>query len=127
MRFLIKYQKTDGTLDLGNLASPPDTAFILEPICVATVIIRKLIMPALSEVKTPLKDFISKAGETIRSSGVHTSNHRCSADLARINDLYPDKKYINRIDEWLSENIFIDASGHYLERSMIYGEVTDNT
>lgn len=128
LRFLIQYQKTDGTLDLGNLASPPDTAFILEPICAADVILRKLTMPALSEVKTLLKDFILKAGEAMRTGGVHTPNHRwvISAALARINDLYPDKKYVNRIDEWLSENIFIDADGHYLERSMIYGEVTDN-
>jgi hypothetical protein len=128
LRFLIKYQKTDGTLDLGNLASPPDTAFILEPICAADSILRKLTMPALSEVKTLLKEFILKAGEAMRTGGVHTPNHRwvISAALARINDLYPDKKYVNRIDEWLSENIFIDADGHYLERSMIYGEVTDN-
>lgn len=128
LHFLIKYQKTDGTLDLGNLASPPDTAFILEPLCVADSILRKLTMPSLSEVKGLLKDFILKSGEAMRTGGVHTPNHRwvISAALARINDLYPDKKYVKRIDEWLSENIFMDADGHYLERSMIYGEVTDN-
>ncbi|WP_435354097.1 hypothetical protein [Emticicia sp. SJ17W-69] len=128
LHFLIKYQKTDGTLDLGNLASPPDTAFILEPLCVADAILRKLTMPSLSEVKGLLKDFILKSGEAMRTGGVHTPNHRwvISAALARINDLYPDKKYVKRIDEWLSENIFMDADGHYLERSMIYGEVTNN-
>lgn len=72
--FLIKYQKTDGTLDLENLASQPDTAFILEPICTAALILRKLTMPALSEVKVLLKDSISKSGEAIRSGGVHTPN-----------------------------------------------------
>jgi hypothetical protein len=72
--FLIKYQKTDGTLDLENLASQPDTAFILEPICAAALILRKLTMPALSEVKVLLKDSISKSGEAIRSGGVHTPN-----------------------------------------------------
>lgn len=128
LKFLIKYQKVDGTLDLGNLASPPDTAFILEPLCVADSILRKLSIPALNNVKDLLKDFIVEAGEAMRTGGVHTPNHRwvISAALARINDLYPDKKYVRRIDEWLSEYIFIDADGHYLERSMIYGEVTDN-
>lgn len=128
IRFLLKNQKTDGTLDLGNLASPPDTAFILEPLCVADAILRKLSMPSLSEVKNLLKDFILKAGEAMRTGGIHTPNHRwvISAALARINDLYPDKKYVKRINEWLSENIFIDADGHYLERSMIYSQVTDN-
>ncbi|AFK01796.1 hypothetical protein Emtol_0643 [Emticicia oligotrophica DSM 17448] len=128
LKFLIKFQKVDGTLDLGNLASPPDTAFILEPLCVADRILRKISIPALNNVKELLKDFILEAGEAMRTGGVHTPNHRwvISAALARINDLYPDKKYVRRIDEWLSEYIFIDADGHYLERSMIYGEVTDN-
>ena len=31
--YLLRVQGTDGTLDLGNLGSPPDTAFILEPLC----------------------------------------------------------------------------------------------
>lgn len=128
LKFLIKYQKDDGTLDLGNLASPPDTAFILEPLCTADAILRTMAIPQLDEVKSLLKTFILKAGEAMRLGGVHTPNHRwvISAALARINDLYPDKKYVKRIDEWLSENIFIDADGHYLERSMIYSEVTDN-
>jgi hypothetical protein len=39
IRFLVKSQNEDGTLDLGNLASPPDTAFILEPLCSALKIL----------------------------------------------------------------------------------------
>jgi hypothetical protein len=127
IRFLVKSQNEDGTLDLGNLASPPDTAFILEPLCSALKILNKNEMNSLSKVKEMLKTFILKSGEALRLGGIHTPNHRwvVSAALARINDLFPDKKYINRIDEWLSEGIFIDKDGHFLERSMIYSEVTD--
>jgi hypothetical protein len=46
-----------------------------------------------------------------------------SAALARINKLYPNKKYIARIEEWLGEGVYIDSDGHYPERSRLYAGV----
>lgn len=127
MLFLLKEQKADGTLTIGNFESPPDTAFILEPICSATEILNKNKESQLDKVKGLAKDFILKVGDALTEGGIHTPNHRwvISAALAQVNHLYPNKKYIRRIDEWLSEGIFIDSEGHYLERSMIYSEVID--
>ncbi|GAB3016297.1 hypothetical protein [Spirosoma pulveris] len=127
IRFLVAKQQDDGTLDLGNLASPPDTAFILEPLCTAATILKTADLPSLSVVKGQLKQFILKAGEALRTGGIHTPNHRwvVSAALAKINELFPNPGYVRRIDEWLSEGVFIDKDGHYLERSMIYSEVID--
>ncbi|MCX6215008.1 hypothetical protein [Spirosoma sp.] len=127
IRFLVAKQQDDGTLDLGNLASPPDTAFILEPLCTAATILKTAGLLSLVEVKKQLKQFILKAGEALRTGGVHTPNHRwvVSAALAKINALFPNPAYVRRIDEWLSERVFIDKEGHYLERSMIYSEVID--
>ncbi|GAB2560660.1 hypothetical protein [Spirosoma aerophilum] len=127
IRFLVTKQQDDGTLDLGNLSSPPDTAFILEPLCTAATILKMTDLPSLSVVKTQLKQFILKAGEALRTGGIHTPNHRwvVSAALAKINELFPNPGYVRRIDEWLSEGVFMDKEGHYLERSMIYSEVID--
>lgn len=127
IRFLKKAQQEDGTLNLGNLASPPDTAFILDPLCIATTLLKQNASPALSELLSLLKEFVLKAGESLRVGGIHTPNHRwvVSAALAQINALFPNKAYVARIDEWLSENIYIDNDGHFLERSMIYSEITD--
>jgi hypothetical protein len=127
MRFLLHEQKTDGTLNIGNFESPPDTAFILEPICAATTILEKNKAAELTEIKSLAKQFILKAGDGLTEGGIHTPNHRwvISAALAQIHHLYPNPKYVHRIDEWLSEGIFIDSEGHYLERSMIYSEVID--
>ncbi|WP_026998152.1 hypothetical protein [Flectobacillus major] len=127
VRFILKAQQADGTLNLGNLASPPDTAFILEPLCIAATILNRHSTPILVEVKSMLNTFILKAGESLRLGGIHTPNHRwvVSAALAQINALFPNPAYVQRIDEWLSENLYIDTEGHYLERSMIYSEVID--
>jgi hypothetical protein len=129
MRFLLKEQSADGTLNLGNFESAPDTAFILEPICAAISILEKNKAYLFDEVKNLSKKFILKAGDALTVGGIHTPNHRwvVSAALAQINDLYPNPKYVHRIDEWLSETIFIDTEGHYLERSMIYSQVIDRS
>ncbi len=126
-RALLNAQHADGTLDLGNLASPPDTAFILEPLCAAATILNTNATEALAGVKSQLRQFIVKAGEALRTGGVHTPNHRwvVSAALAKINALYPNPGYVARINEWLSEGVYCDSEGHYLERSMIYSEVID--
>jgi hypothetical protein len=127
VQYLQTAQGPDGTLDLGNLGSPPDTAFILEPLCAGTSLLLPQKNKALNQVKQEIKKFIVRAGEGLTAGGVHTPNHRwvVSAALARIHALYPNPKYISRIDDWLGEGVFIDADGHYPERSSNYAEVED--
>ncbi len=117
--------RPDGTINAGNLESPPDTAFIMEPLCSGVYILSKSSSRALDEVKMEIREVILKVGSALTIGGVHTPNHRweiCAA-LAWINHLYPDKKYVRRIDEWLSEGIYMDEDGHYPERSMNYSDV----
>lgn len=125
---LLKDQYSDGTLDAGgNRQSPPDTAFILEYICPAAVLLNRDKQKDLNLLREKLKKFILNAGEAMITGGVHTPNHRwviCAA-LANINSLYPDKRYVNRIDEWLAEGIYLNEDGHYAERSGIYSAVID--
>lgn len=115
----------DGTMTAGNIESPPDTAFIMEPLCSGVYILNQSRQKSLDKVRASIRVPIEKVGGALAVGGVHTPNHRweiCAA-LAWINRLYPDKKYVNRIDEWLSEGIFIDEDGHYPERSMNYADV----
>ncbi|PXY46707.1 hypothetical protein [Flavobacterium hydrophilum] len=125
---LLNEQYADGTLDAGgNRQSPPDTAFILEYICPAAAILKENKQKDLEGLKDKLKKFILNAGEAMVTGGVHTPNHRwviCAA-LANINSLYPDTKYVKRIDEWLAEGIYMNEDGHYAERSGIYSAVID--
>lgn len=128
-QLLASVQSEDGTVNIGNLESPPDTAFLVELLGAGAGILQQLKSPEIAPVKTGIKNFLVKTGEALTIGGVHTPNHRwvISAALARLNDLYPDEKYVNRINEWLGEGIFMDEDGHYPERSQTYSYVEDNS
>jgi hypothetical protein len=126
---LVTSQSDDGTLNFGNLESPPDTAFLMEPLSAGAFLLLKDNGAALQHVNKEIKNFILKTGDALATGGVHTPNHRwvISASLARLNTLYPNPKYINRINDWLGEGIFNDSDGHYPERSMNYANVENNS
>jgi hypothetical protein len=121
-------QNPDGTLDAGNLASPPDTGFVVEGLAASLAVLRQMNDSRLAQTKETLGKFLLAVGEALVTGGIHTPNHRwvvCSA-LARINSLFPAAKYVNRIDDWLGEGVDIDADGQFCERSPNYSRVTVN-
>jgi len=126
--FLKHVQHEDGFIDLPstNFNSPPDTAFVIHSVASAVAIAK---MYRNEHIAGFVRDFLLKAGEGLTAGGIHTPNHRwaiCAA-LAQIYDLYPDKRYIDRIDQWLAEGIDIDAEGQYTERSTAgYNAVVNN-
>lgn len=128
VNFLLNAQAEDGTVNVGNLESPPDTAFVIEILCPANTVLLKEKSSALNSINTALKNIITKAGDALSKGGVHTPNHRwvISSALAQINALYPDKKYTDRINDWLDEGVYIDKDGHFPERSGTYSSVETN-
>lgn len=115
-------QYPDGTFDVGNLQSPPDTAFMIEQLGRAQALLQRQGGEATAAIRSALEEIILRAGEALTTGGVHTPNHRwavCAA-LAWTNHLYPDPQYVHRIDTWLSEGIDQDADGQYSERSPNY-------
>ncbi|AEI50552.1 hypothetical protein [Runella slithyformis] len=118
---LLKMQHSDGTIDLlsTNFHSTPDTAFVLENIVPAYTFLKKSIAKGSETALELLKTFLKNAGEALTVGGIHTPNHRwvVSAALTKLNELFPDPRYVNRIEQWLAEHIDIDADGQYNEKS----------
>jgi hypothetical protein len=130
IQYLLSEQHSDGTIDLlsTNFHSTPDTGFVVEPICASYNLLERTEFAKKAELLGLLKEFLTKAGEAFIVGGIHTPNHRwvVSMAMARLNQLFPDKRYEKRIDEWLQEGIDIDADGQFEERSTyIYTPLTD--
>lgn len=128
--YLRAAQHDDGTVDLltTNFHSPPDTAFVIESVSPVAALLRRADVPAEARLRGQLDTFLRRAGEALVTGGVHTPNHRwvvCAA-LARLNDLFPDPRYIARIDQWLAETIDLDPDGQYTEKSTsVYSPVVN--
>ena len=121
MRYLLESQYDAGTTDIHHTIfySAPNLAFALEKLCAAYHILNRENRLKYVKVREMLKEYILKSGETLLNGGIHTPNHRwviCMA-LAWIHHLFPNEKYIKRIDEWLNEGVDIDPDGQFSEKS----------
>lgn len=125
---LATLQHDDGTYDVGNLHSPPDSAFALQDLCMILDLLDADDQPATEPARAVLERIIRKAGPALATGGVHTPNHRweVSAALARIHHLFPDRRYAARIDDWLDEGIDATPDGIYSERSSTYASEVTN-
>ncbi|HMD83609.1 MAG TPA: hypothetical protein VKO18_02780 [Terriglobia bacterium] len=128
--YLLRVQHGDGTIDLPttNFGSPPDTAFVLEPLCAAVEVLRARKYGETRDLGTTLETFIQRAASALTMGGIHTPNHRwvVVSALARCHHLFPDPRYLTRLEQWLAEGIDLDEEGQFTERSTgIYNAVTD--
>jgi hypothetical protein len=130
VRYLLAAQHDDGTVDLysTNFHSPPDAAFILEVLSPTCVLLRASPVPALAAIATELGRFIVKGADGLVTGGIHTPNHRwvvCGA-LAWANSLFPNPRYVARVDQWLAETVDLDPDGQYTEKSTtVYSPIVD--
>ncbi|REL33768.1 hypothetical protein DYD21_10200 [Rhodohalobacter sp. SW132] len=122
--YLVRVQHEDGTIDLlnHNFYSPPDTAFRVRGLTPGFKLLRtKNNIPGAEETLEALQTFLQKASDALVDGGVHTPNHRwimCDA-LGRINELWPNERYLDRANRWLTEGIDIDEDGQYRERDTV--------
>ncbi|AUD03830.1 hypothetical protein [Spirosoma pollinicola] len=128
--YLLAVQHSDGTLDLPatNFHSTPDTGFIVKRLAPAYSLLADSKTPGLDSVLPTYKTFLLRAGEALTVGGIHTPNHRwvVSAALVRLHALWPDARYVARVEQWLSEHIDMDKDGQYNERStLIYSPLTN--
>ncbi|MFF5187582.1 hypothetical protein ACFY30_28100 [Streptomyces sp. NPDC000345] len=110
-----------------NVQSPPDSAFTVNDVCDAHVLAAGA-GPELRDVTAALAEIAGAASGSLLTGGVHTPNHRwelCAA-LARLHRSFPDDRLLDRVEQWLSEGVDIDAEGLYSERSATYAAHVSN-
>lgn len=125
---LQRTQNPSGLWNMGNIDSPPDSSFVLKTLAKGQLFLERDNHAATAALRAKLKNLILTCAEGVRTGGIHTPNHRwavCTA-LAHVNLLYPDQKYIDRVDEWLAEGIDVDADGLWAERSSNYTSDVNN-
>ncbi|MGW1952625.1 hypothetical protein ACWCPI_07630 [Streptomyces sp. NPDC001920] len=128
LRALRAAQTTTGLFAGGdNVQSPPDSAFTVNDVCDAHVLAAGA-GPELRDVTAALAEIAGAATGGLLRGGVHTPNHRweLSAALARLHRSFPDDRLLDRVEEWLSEGVDIDAEGLYSERSANYAAHVSN-
>jgi hypothetical protein len=130
LKYLLKSQHSDGTIDLlsTNFHSTPDTGFIVMYLAPAYKLLLQAKITDNEGVMNLFKTFLIRAGDALSVGGIHTPNHRwvVSAALAKLHELFPNPKYINRAEQWLAEHIDIDEDGQYNEKStLIYSPLTN--
>jgi hypothetical protein len=121
-------QNPNGTFDFGNLQSPPDSGFMVEQFFRVQALLIKDASSETVTLREGLKEVMLNTAEALITGGVHTPNHRwaiCAA-LAGVHSIYPDERYVNRIDDWLGEGIGQDSDGQHPERSPNYDSAVNN-
>ena len=121
LKALLKFQHEDGTIDLvdTNFHSTPDTAFMVKRMAQSYAFLKNSGTPGFEPVLALMETFLKHAGKALTVGGIHTPNHRwvVSAALTKLNELFPNPIYLQRIEQWLAEHIDLDPDGQYTEKS----------
>ena len=127
---LAERQNPSGLYDIGNLDSPPDTSFVISDLGLGYDLLAADDQPATGNARRAYEAIMRRSGRALAEGGVHTPNHRweiCKA-LAHLYHLWPSRRLLARINDWLGEGIDQDREGEYSERSPNYAaEVTNRS
>ncbi len=127
--FLLRRQHPDGSLDLGGAYSPNEAGFPATGLALAYARLQARPADPLADLLLSLEIFLRQAGEAILAGSAYTANHRWTAacaPLAALHKLWPDPRYLARIEDYLADGLDCDADGCWFEeRSPGYNNVAN--
>lgn len=130
MRFVLRRQQPDGTLDLGGGTSCNEAGFPIPALVEAHRRLKSVDRDWASELCALIETYVRKAAEAVLAGDAHTANHRwaaASGPLAAAHTLFPDERYLAKIESYLADGIDCDAEGcWYEERGVGYNNVANH-
>lgn len=127
LEFVRGRQSADGQLDLGGSYSPNEVGFTLPGLCLTYARLREDRDWNWDQFLESLREFILRGAEAVVAGQAYTANHRWAAaagPLAAVNALWPNPKYMAKIQDYLDDGIDCDSDGcWYEERSPGYNAV----
>jgi len=129
-KFIVRRQAPDGRLDLGGYYSPNEAGFPVPGLVAAYKHLPKADAELFADIKDDLQQFIQRAAEAVLAGSAYTANHRWTAacaPLAAAHSLWPDKRYLAKIEDYLADGFDCDDDGFwYEERSPNYNMVANS-
>jgi len=130
MRFVLRRQQPDGTLDLGGATSCNEAGFPIPALVEAHRRLQAIDRDWASELRGLIAQFVRKAADAVVAGDAHTANHRWAAaagPLAAAHTLFPDERYLAKIESYLADGIDCDAEGCWFEeRGVGYNNVANH-
>ena len=129
IRFVVKRQRSDGQLDLGAGYSPNEAGFVIPGIVEAYLRLKEIDPKFAESLRADVEKYVHRAAEAVVAGSAFTANHRwtaASAPLAAAYKLFPDPRYLQKIESYLIDGIDCDQAGlWYEERSPNYNVVAN--
>lgn len=130
MRFVLRRQRDDGQLDLGGAYSPNEAGFPIPALAEAYRRLREFGGSWAAELAALVETYIRRAAEAVLAGHAYTANHRWAAaagPLAAAHSLFPDPRYLAKIEEYLADGIDCDGDGcWHEERGVGYNNVANH-
>jgi hypothetical protein len=130
MSFLTRRQAIDGRIDLNGTLSANETGFPLPGLAAAYRHLPSRTPALFDRLAKPMRDFMVRGAAAVLEGEPSTANHRWAAHaapLAAVHQLFPDTRYLRRIEDLLADGIDCDDDGFwYEERSPNYNMVANH-
>ena len=130
-RFLLRRQHSDGRLDLSGSYTPNEVGFTLPGLAAGYHYLASRNGDGTwSEVLGFLEVFLKRGAEAVLAGSAFTANHRWAAacaPLAAVHQLWPDARYLVKIESYLADGVDCDIDGCWFEeRSPNYSLVANH-
>lgn len=127
LAFVLRRQRPDGRIDLNGMFSANEVGFTMPGLAAGYA--RLAPRPEFADVCEGLRQYLLRGAAAVLEGSAHTANHRWAAacaPLASVHRLWPDARYLARIEDYLADGLDCDEDGcWHIERSPNYSNVAN--